>query len=254
LRGILVRMLLRSIRRRLRLIRYYSAARPYGRWSKARDAAMAAALLLAWPLTWLIDRAWVTRSNRVVITGFLYRQPGGQLFALTTTTSGKARDPTGDADFYGAYLIDLTDEERGWPFASSSGLRGGTINVELFEEGLSLGAADLPRASPVRAAIEQELNWGGQGAAASAVWGNSTVPAVTTRPGAWLANGILWSLALVIAAWPLVGAARLTAAFLSAGRAARRRHLARRGRCAGCGYDLRGSPFGERCPECGALL
>ncbi|MBM4111983.1 MAG: hypothetical protein FJ253_01210 [Phycisphaerae bacterium] len=25
-------------------------------------------------------------------------------------------------------------------------------------------------------------------------------------------------------------------------------------RCPGCGYDLRGSVFGERCPECGTML
>jgi hypothetical protein len=46
--------------------------------------------------------------------------------------------------------------------------------------------------------------------------------------------GSLFYLAMVFAAW------------------ARRTRRSKAGRCAGCGYDLRGTPEGSPCPECGA--
>jgi len=54
-----------------------------------------------------------------------------------------------------------------------------------------------------------------------------------------------WLLFLSAAIWPL------TSLTLLHRRRASRRHLARAGCCAKCGYDLRASP--DRCPECGAL-
>jgi hypothetical protein len=248
-------MPLKAIRTRLRLIRYYSRPPPSGRWNRAHDIALAAALVLAWPMTWLLDRAWVARSAPVMNSGFLYRGREGQLFALTATADPISGRTTHDTDLVGAYQIDLTDAEHGWPFVTSLGMRQGTIDVQLFEEARRMGAADLPPDSPVRAAIEDELADTGQSVAAAVVWGSeSQRAAVSRRAGAWLANGIVWSLALVIAARLLVSAARIPAAIVSAGRAAGQRRRASTGRCAGCGYDLRGSAFGERCPECGVLL
>jgi hypothetical protein len=49
----------------------------------------------------------------------------------------------------------------------------------------------------------------------------------------------------LIAFWPNMVAARAWC------RAYRRGQRVRRGLCAGCGYDLRGTP--ERCPECGMV-
>ncbi len=244
-------MPLKAIRTRLRLIRYYSRSRPSGRWNRIHDIAMAAALILAWPLTWLLDTVWVARSVSVVNSGFLYGEPDGRIVAITATTAPIDVLPE-DANYVGAYRVELADEEHGWPFATSHGIRGGSFVVDVLD---SVSAADLPPEPPVRAAIERELLATGQGAAAAILRGSeANLPAVSRRIGAWLANGIVLSLALVIAARLLVGAARIPAAIVSAGRAAAQRRRAGTGRCAGCGYDLRGSPFGERCPECGVLL
>ena len=98
----------------------------------------------------------------------------------------------------------------------------------------------------------ERIEW--EEAFAAAAWGGSERPAVTRRLGAWLANGIIWSFALMVVARLSVIAVRIAAAIVSAGRASGRRRRAESGRCAGCGYDLRGSTFGERCPECGVLL
>ncbi len=244
-------MPLKAIRTRLRLIRYYSRSRPSGRWNRVHDIAMAAALILAWPLVWLLDVAWVVRSVSVVNSGFLYSEPGGRIVAMAATTAPIDVLPQ-DGSYCGGYRVVLADEEHGWPFVTSHGIRGGTISADVLD---SVSAADLPPDDPIRAAIERELAATGQGAAAAMLLGSAAdLPAVSRSIGAWLANGIVWSLALVIAARLLVGAARIPAAIVSAGRAAGQRRRAGTGRCAVCGYDLRGSTFGERCPECGVLL
>lgn len=54
-----------------------------------------------------------------------------------------------------------------------------------------------------------------------------------------------WSLSLITAALPLTW----TAARLRSWRL--RRRLRAQGRCENCGYDLRGTPLGNPCPECG---
>lgn len=57
-------------------------------------------------------------------------------------------------------------------------------------------------------------------------------------------TGLLANLAVLSAAWWLL----LFAPF-----ALRRTWRSRRGRCAKCGYDLRATPSGQPCPECGHL-
>ena len=248
-------MPLRAIRKRLRLIRYYSAARPYGRWNKVLDIALASALVLAWAVTWLLDQACVARSERVVITGTLYRDSGGVVWAWTTPPPAPPDDLRRDAVFYGAWRIDARDEDHGWPFVSSRGPRGAAINVELFEEGQTLGADDLLPDTPVRAAIERGLANSEDGGVAVALWARQNGRrAASHQLRGWLANGLTWSLLLAIAAWLSVKAARFAAALLAVGRTVRRHHRARGGRCGACGYDLRASAYADRCPECGAPL
>lgn len=244
-----VDMPLRAIRRRLRLIRYYSAARPHRPWAAVRDRAMLAALVLAWPLTWFVDRTWVAGMRPVVVTGYFFPEPGGGFRAAAVEP-----DPlilvTGHV---GTWRIVLTHEECGWPWVTSYRFSESRMSAELHPD--ALGAEDLPPESMLRAAIEAEVLTEGEAATAAALWKTPVARTVIARrPGAWVANGIMWSIALLLLAWPLVAVARLAVAIAVARRAAGTRRLVRSGRCAGCGYDLRGSVFRERCPECGVLL
>ena len=49
------------------------------------------------------------------------------------------------------------------------------------------------------------------------------------------------------------GASGLPLAWLASSAGRRRRARAASGRCIACGYDLRATPQGGRCPECGAV-
>ncbi|MCH7799874.1 MAG: hypothetical protein IID28_15755, partial [Planctomycetes bacterium] len=40
---------------------------------------------------------------------------------------------------------------------------------------------------------------------------------------------------------------------LAVKRSGRAQQRGRADRCVSCGYDLKGNPFGDRCPECGTL-
>lgn len=81
-------------------------------------------------------------------------------------------------------------------------------------------------------------------------WGTTLVVCRWFRYGSGLRGGAFerhleipcWELAAITAMPPLLMGIRL----------ARKRRAVRRGTCAKCGYDLRGSP--DRCPECGTPI
>ena len=245
--------MLGALRERLRLIRYYSAPRPYSRWSRTLDIALAVALLAAWPATWLADRTIIAAAKPVRLAGNLYEDPDGRVWAWMPPPPLPPTDIRGEAAFTGAFRLDLTGEEYGWPFATSLGARRVALNVELFDEARSLGLADLPPESPVRLAIDRALRETGSDRLAAAVWAGSAAH-VTGRARGWVANGLLWSVLLAGAAWLLVAVGRF-GSFLATVQARQRvRQRRREDRCVTCGYTLQGNPFGERCPECGAQV
>jgi hypothetical protein len=244
-------MLLGAIRQRLRLIRYYSATRSYNRWSRALDIALVVALLAAWPVTWLADRTIITASAPVRITGNLYEEPDGLVWAWRPPPQQPPTGIRGDAAFTGSFSIELRGEEYGWPFVTSRGARRLALNVELFEENRSLGVADLPPESPVRLAIDRVLRETGHERLAGALWAGSAVD-LKGRARGWAANGLVWSVGLAVAAWLLVLILRI-GYFLVVIRAQKDVQRRRRDdRCVACGYNMQGNPFSERCPECGA--
>ena len=242
-------MPLRAIRERLRLIRYYSAVRPYSRWSRVQDIALVTAIVAAWPVTWAFDSGYVVQATPLVTTGNLYEDPDGRTWAQLTIPSVDRR---GDAEFVGAFRITMRQESHGWPFVTSHGPRRTEMNVELFAGNRSLAAADLPPESPAREAIDTLLVESGERQVATALWGDGEA-AIMYRAGGWVANFVVWSLALMAAAVLAVTGLRF-ASFVGLWK---RKELAqqrrRADRCEACGYDLKGNPFGDRCPECGTL-
>ena len=64
---------------------------------------------------------------------------------------------------------------------------------------------------------------------------------------------MVWSLALAAAAASAVTCLRFASFVMTLKRSNLAQQRRRADRCVTCGYDLRGNPFGERCPECGTL-
>jgi len=246
-------MPLRAIRKRLQLIRYYSATRRYDRWSRVRDIAVVTALVAAWPVAWLLDGSYVRAGEPYTIAGNLYEDPDGHVWSWLQPPPLPPGDVRGDAAFIGAFRIAMQGEDRGWPFVTSRGPRRLALNVEIFDEPRSVGAQDLPPDSPVRQAINAALETFGGPTLAAATWDGSTI-AGSNRGRGWVANGLVLSVLLVLAVCLLVPLLRIGSLFRIAEKQQQVAQRRRSNRCTACGYDLHGSVFSERCPECGTLV
>jgi hypothetical protein len=245
----------RAIRNQVRLIRYYSATRPYNRWSRALDIALAAALALAVPVTWALDSSLVRQASIEKAAGKFFQDPDGRLWVWTGFPAMPPAKVQGDAAFSGTFRLDVRTEDRGWPFITSRRPRPPQLSVDLFEESRSLQNIDLPVDSPVRSAIAVGLSDAGlPGSAAVIRQDPAFAPSAFSRPAAWAANALIWALLLPIAAWVIVSLLRLVWLPVESAHRARRKQRRREDRCANCGYDLRASTFSGRCPECGALV
>ena len=245
--------LLRAIRKKLQEIRYYSAALPTGGWSRAADAALLAGLLAAVPLSWTLDRAVAESRIQARVRGKLFTITDGSTWASTSASLSPQLVPQG-AMPSGSFDAVLETQRRGWPFASStSGLRP-RLTVQLFNPTRTLTAADLPPGSALRETIASAR----ANDADDPVLERLRDPAGEARVRAhwrgWVGNTMIWGVLLPIAAWALVGVARIFWLPVQRRRLERSVDRTRSGRCATCGYDLRGNPLGGHCPECGSVL
>ena len=251
-RDILSSMPLEWIRHKLRLIRYYSAPRPLGRWQRRVDIAVVATVLLGWPAAWILDIACVSTAALGSAKGSLFRAPDGQLRAYLSPDN-PFRLAGSDAVYYGDFEIQISAADHGWPFVTSRHPQQARLTVEVLSPRRSLRNADIKLDSPLRSAIESAVADAPDTVTAAALWSPQTLPAVSRRRRAWLANVLILSILLPFAAWTIVLVGRLGAVVHSRART-RRRLRGREGQCDACGYDLRAHTLSLRCPECGIQL
>ncbi len=241
------------IRHKLRLIRYYSAPRPLARWQRTADIAVLSAVLLGWPAAWIPDIACVSTAALGSAKGSLFRAPDGQMKAYLSPDN-PFKLAGSDAVYCGAFEIQTSAADHGWPFVTSRHRPQARLTVELFSPRRSLRNADLQLDSPLRSAIESAITDAPDTVTAAALWSPQTLPAVLHRRRAWLANVLILSILLPLAAWAIVFVGRLSGSIVHSSTRTRRRLQRREGRCDACGYDLRAHTLSLRCPECGIQL
>jgi hypothetical protein len=241
--------MLRPLRRRLRRIRYYSAHREETAWTRGADAALFITLGLALPMVLLCDAVAVRPFIVMEQPGALDRRDGGGVHAHLAAAEGV---PAWSRDTFGYFTLQLVVESRGWPMTTSTHTRPLRIEYDLFHEPerrFDLGEAND---EPLRQAIGEALGRGSHTQLLQS-WRIES-PHRTNEPLLrWLFGAGLWWILLYIAAMFALGAARLGALLWQRQSAKRIKRLARAGCCIHCGYDLRGTEFSERCPECGEL-
>lgn len=248
--------MLGAIRRQLRLIRYYSAPRRRDRKAIIFERTAVAALVLCVPLTFLIDRTIRRDAALVVVDGTLLVDDDGTYRATVIDATGRMEPVWPDATPVAAYNLTLHIWHYGWPIITSRSRAAATLELKRFGQ-TPRSAKAMMNDPNVRAAFDDALRERGPqvgneppGARAFAWTGGPRVH----MPLGWVYGSIIWFAVLSVV---IVGPMMLIELGLYVRYSAREvRSAARRDRglCTACGYDLTGSEFSERCPECGTLV
>lgn len=242
--------MLRWWRRKMRLVRYYAASPDRTVWTRAGDVALIVAFVMAFPAAWLADRTSARPAPGIAFAGTLVEHDG-RWRAILYDEAAAPELPRG---YRGSFSLELRRQHRGLPLVSTTATLpprvvinepGGRTRVN---EGL--GPED-----PERLAIEAAIRESDSVAAEVAIerW-REAEPGLDRHPLAWIMNAGLWWIVLFVLASAGLLLTRFVVILVTGNRAARRAMLEAQGRCASCGYDLRGLEFNERCPECGDLI
>jgi len=238
---------LARLREKLRLIRYYSANRSSSDAERAVVAGLIGALLLAVPVAGILDVTLSREVDPIEITGRLFVDGDELVRATVEDTSVLGRAWGGAAKFA------IKAEVHGWGWPRSSGTDIRAIQAEVMLQG-----AALPRLvtkaepdDPMRIAIERALVQHGHDDIASAWAGQDSR---RRHLPSWGVNSAIAWLALMIVLITMLRIGTALGRIISGSVAQRRRARRDAGLCEGCGYDLEGSVYADRCPECGMLL
>lgn len=217
-------------------------------WTRTTDVLLLLSPLLALALTVALHMA-VPRAARVeTIAGFLLPGPGGTWLAQLEGRRGSSTSAPATGDVLGDFEVVTTTHLRGWPFA------GAMVTEPPKVSSRTLQTSD---AAEVRAAIERALRDADRPVLADALAAESG-PAggsrTTVRLGGMIGNLVVAWVALFLLLPLLVQVMRLVAWSVGEVRRVRRRRRIDQGRCPRCGFDVRGSVWSARCPECGGIL
>jgi len=249
--------MLRAIRRQLRLIGYYSAPRKRTRSSALFERAIIAALVLCIPAAFIVDRAMERAGSAMVVEGYLVKAPDGTYIATLKDSALGEQKPifTRGAPMAGIEL-ELGVWQHGWSVTSSRSQAPARVLFDRYDIGgdESKPLIDEPgvREAITLAMTEQGPRvWTSPFETGSFSWEQGPRDHL---PIGWVYSSVAWFFLLTAAFFgPLVlyeFAGRVMDEFR------RRRSVSRqqRGLCVFCGYNLMGSEFSARCPECGELV
>ena len=148
--------MLRRVRNKLRLIRYYSAPRKQTPWTRAMDVALPVSLLLAIPAAWLANFSVVRPSTIADINGQIFRMADSSIQAAVVSVSDR-RPTLPDGKPMGNYQITVVREDHGWPLVTSDVRRPARMDMDILSEVKARKNVKLDADDPLRIAIERSL-------------------------------------------------------------------------------------------------
>jgi hypothetical protein len=253
--------LLRNVKKRLRMIEYYSASRPRNGWTRAMDASLFLTLVLAVPVTWICDVMASRPRLAAEFSGVLSRTETGAITAdLQEISKRNISQPHALNVPIGVFRVEVIDHHHGWPLTTTVRRQPARVNLDLRIEPVPRLNAMLAMDDPIRLAIAEALTRDHQQEILRAWPAPDEMPA--GRSGIevhrnwhwWIAASGVWWLMLVFVSMMALQTIKFAATLLFAQRHARRAQLRAQGKCHTCGYDMTGLEFNERCPECGELV
>ena len=243
--------MLRRLRHKLAMIRYYSAPRKETAWTRAADVALWITLLLALPAAWIGDVSHADHEPGPAVSGFLIGENVQNLEAWAVTDRNIKQNPPEGRNF-GRWRLHVTDVHRGWPLITSVHRQPAQLDLDILSEPRERVNAQLAADDPIRIAIARELEqeeqtdiiaaWAQLSSEGRYHWMN------------WLIAAGGWWILMAFTSWIVIAIARLATLYVRDRIALKRHNLAAEGKCAQCGYDLTGLEFRDRCPECGTLV
>lgn len=243
--------MLGTVRRQLALIRYYSAPQRLSAWTKAADLALILSLVPALLTVWTLDSTAGRVVDTAILHGRLAREADGTIYAWFIGAD-EIYAPWQIPNGYGTFMFVSDIREYGVPIATTERLEKPRLDLDLFlESGPTKQGVVLPADSELRLAIDEALRLSGQRKLLTAWLTDRSF--VERRRLSWMASTVTWWFAWGVASVVVVQVTRLLSFLVARKRAARRAGFQMTLQCYNCGYDLRGSEFSDRCPECGAL-
>lgn len=266
----MVRLMHKYVREKLRLIRYYSAPRRRTKLTKSVDAGLIAAVVFAFPATYLCDIS--VRQESIIIDrdGELSRLADDGVMAkiLNPQIPVQARTDIPYGDFH----LKLIEVRRGWPLKSTHEQARVILDLNEYDKPGTQRDVHLDADDPLHIAILQAMDSGRKSEISMSRGGEEEIAALRTgyailidrwREDSVGINRRLWAWVFNTAAWWVMLSAIFT--FMAASLwvlmliflhnqqlLASQRQQA--GLCANCGYNLFGLDFHGRCPECGTII
>jgi hypothetical protein len=241
--------MLRIVRRKLRMIRYHSAARPHTIWTRAFDWAMIGSLLAALPITGLCNLLVVRSQIAQEQAGHLSQTESGAIVAILF--DGKGAAPA-DSTPIGNFQLRVNEVSCGWPWPTSLRTLPAQLDIDIVRETTPRRNVRLSEDDPLRIGIESALAAGDQAKALESL--RRTAPVVRRHWHSWAIGAAMWWIMLVFASSLVISMAKFATQLAQRRIAARRARRRAAGKCLACGYDMTGLEFNEKCPECGALV
>ena len=242
---------LKSVRRQLKRINYYSASSGRSVWQRAADWWLFISLPFALATAFLVN-AYVQKESATLLMTIRL----GKDNLRAPIQSWVEREPTAPWAIglpLGRGAIFTTRTSAGWPLATTQTDGPTTVKYTDFQGNCTVLEAPLPETwRATEEAIVQALDAERMAPLATA-WTNGTTKTSTYTVRYIAQTAIYWVTLFLIGVAALV-VLRIVMAWV---RIQRHRLVVRRlgrGVCPSCRYDLSGTEFPEYCPECGKRI